>query len=76
MVRGRYSSSEPTSGTIDGVASTQMPRASGPSSALVVFLDPDRARGVKSQGLLRYAPDDILRQTSLGIPPDRNEIFA
>jgi len=37
---------------------------------------PHRARGVKGQGLLRYAPDDILRQTSLGIPPDRNEIFA
>ncbi len=37
---------------------------------------PDRARGVKSQGLLRHAPDDILLQTSLGIPPDRNEIFA
>jgi hypothetical protein len=37
---------------------------------------PYRSRGVKSQGLLRYAPDEILRQTSLGIPPDRNEIFA
>ncbi len=37
---------------------------------------PNFVRGVKSQGLLRHAPDDILRQTSLGIPPDRNEIFA